>query len=319
LTQLRKDLPDLARWSCSAEQQVLRRLDKSFKAFFGRIKRGETPGFPRFRAKARYHAAEFRVGDGLTLRKSDRIGIVGVPGKIKVRWHRALPSEPASAILTRQNGKWYLVFHVEVEASNTANDKTVGIDVGLTSLIALSNGETERRPSFTKKAAKGLRKRSRALARCKKGSKRRRKVRFLKAKYEERVANKRRDHLHKLSRNIVDRFGGIGVEDLNIVGLARGMHAKHVNDASWAQLVSMLDYKAANAGGTVIKVDPRGTSQECPECGQVAVKTLADRWHLCDCGADLDRDVASAMVVHHRAFGFRAGTAPKTSSGRVAA
>jgi putative transposase len=310
LRAVRTECPNLNRWSVTAEQQVLRRLDKAFQAFFGRIKRGETPGFPRFRAKARYHTAEFRVGDGLTLRKSGRIGIVGVGGEIKVRWHRALPAKPASALLTRQCGKWCVIFHVEVETANTANSKTVGIDLGLTSLIALSTGETEPRPGFTKRAAKGLRKRSRALARCKKGSKQRVKIKALKAKYENHIANKRRDYLHKLSRNLVNRFGRIAVEDLNIKGLAGGMLAKHVNDASWAQLVSMLDYEAAKAGGECIKVDPRGTSQECPECGQIAVKTLNERRHRCDCGADLDRDVAAAMVVHHRAFGFRAWNRP---------
>jgi putative transposase len=294
------------RWSFSAEQQVLRRLDKAFKAFFRRCKAGDKPGFPRFRASARYHAAEFRVGDGLTLRKSNKLGIVGIAGEIKCKWHRDLPSGPASAIITRQNGKWYVVFHVEVGSASAALSATIGIDVGLTSLVALSNGETLPRPNFTKRAAKGLRKRARALARCRKGSKRRRKIRLLKAKYETHVANKRRDYLHKLSRSLVNRFGGIGVEELNIKGLARGMHAKHVHDASWAQLISMLDYKAAKAGGAVVKVDPRGTSQECPQCGQIAVKVLDEREHICDCGSVLDRDVASAKVVHYRAFGFRA-------------
>ena len=102
--------PELARWSFSAEQQVLRRLDKTFKAFFARGK-----GFPRFRARARYHAADFRVGDGLRLRKSGKLGFVGVRGEVKVRWHRQLPSKPKSAILTRQADKWDIVFHVEVD------------------------------------------------------------------------------------------------------------------------------------------------------------------------------------------------------------
>ena len=295
--------PELARWSFSAEQQVLRRLDKTFKAFF---RRGH--GFPRFRAKARYHAAEMRVGDGLTIRKSNRLGFVGIPGEINVRWHRDLPSKPASAILTRQNGKWYVVFHVEVAPVERANDMTIGIDVGLTSLIALSNGETIARPNWTKRAAKGLRRRQRALARCKRGSKVRTKRKLALARYHTTVANKRRDHLHKLSRTLVDKFGRIAVENINIKGLASGMLAKHVNDASWAQLVSMLDYKAANAGSPVIKVDPRGTSQTCPECGQITAKTLAEREHRCDCGCVLDRDVAAAMVVHFRAFGFWPGT-----------
>jgi len=306
---------DLARWSFTAEQQVLRRLDKSFKAFFGRGARG----FPRFRASARYHAAEFRVGDGLTLRKSGKIGFVGVPGEVKVKWHRSLASEPKSAILTRQNGKWFVVFHVEITDVDRRVGASVGIDLGLTTLAALSTGETIDRPNWTKRAAKGLRRRQRALARCKRGSKRWAKVRSRLAVYQGKIARRRADNLHKVSASLVSRFAKIGVEDLNIKGLAHSMLAKHVNDAAWAQLVSMLDYKAAKAGGLLVKVDPRGTSQTCPECGTIKAKTLAERMHSCECGCVLDRDVAAAMVVHFRAFGFWPGAGLKTPSKRIAA
>src|SRR5215470_16937324 len=129
----------------------------------------------------------------------------------------------------------------------------------------------------------------------------------------------RRDHLHKVARNLVTRFGRIGIEDLNIKGLAGGMLAKHVHDAAWAQLTAMLDYKAASAGVELVKVDPRGTSQTCPECGIVAAKTLAEREHRCECGCVLDRDVAAAKVVHFRAFGFWPGAGRGSPSERVAA
>jgi putative transposase len=314
LKAVRCAAPELARWSFSAEQQVLRRLDKTFKAFFARGR-----GFPRFRARARYHATEFRVGDGLTLRKSGKLGFVGVPGEVKVRWHRALPSKPKSAILTRQCGKWYVIFHVEVEAQERSGPDSVGIDFGLTSLVALSTGETVPRPNWTKRAARELRRRQRAVARCKRGSNvRRRRVAAL-AKFHARVAAKRRDFCHQLTRDLVNRFGRIAIEDLNIKSLARGMHAKHVHDAAWAQIAAMLRYKAANAGGECVEVDPRGTSQTCPECGTVRAKTLAEREHRCDCGCRLDRDVAAAMVVHHRAFGFWPGTGREPLSVPVAA
>ncbi len=307
--------PDLARWSFSAEQQVLRRLDKTFKAFFRRGK-----GFPRFRPSARFHAAEFRVGDGLTLRKSGRIGIVGVPGEIRVRWHRALPNEPKSAILTRQCGKWYLVFHAEVvPAAANDNVASVGIDFGLSSLVALSNGETVARPNWTKRAARELRRRQRAIARCRRGSNVRRKRVAAAAKFQAHVAAKRRDFCHKLTRDLVNRFGRIAIEDLNILGLARSMHAKHVHDAAWGLIASMLDYKAERAGSLSVKVDPRGTSQTCPECGIIAPKTLATRAHRCECGCSLDRDVAAAQVVHQRAFGFWPGTGRGQLSEPVAA
>lgn len=308
----------LARWSFSAEQQVLRRLDKAFKAFFGRVKRGKG-GFPRFRASARHHAAEFRVGDGLTLRRSGRVGVVGVPGEMKVKWHREIGGDTGSAIMTRQGAKWFLILHVEVTSSDQREGASVGVDLGLTSLVALSTGELIDRPNWTKRAANGLRKRQRALARCKRGSKRRATVRIRLAAYQNSLGRRRADMLHKLSADLVSRFAAIGVEDLNIKGLARGMLAKEVNDAAWAQLVSMLDYKAAKAGGRMVKVDPRGTSQTCPECGTIRAKQLSERTHRCDCGAVLDRDVAAAMVVHFRAFGFWPGHGLRTLSQRVAA
>jgi putative transposase len=97
---------------------------------------------------------------------------------------------------------------------------------------------------------------------------------------------------------------------VNVKGLAAGMLAKHVNDAAWRQLVSMTDCKVVNTGGQIVYVDPRGTSQECPECGLVKPKSLAERMHRCECGCVLDRDVASAKVVHHRAVGFKARSGP---------
>jgi putative transposase len=307
LPVIRRDIPDQSRWSYTAQQQVLRRLDKSFQAFFGRVRRGAKAGFPRFRACARYHAADFCVGDGLTIRKSGRIGIVGVPGEIKVRWHRVMPSKPKSAIITRQAGKWFIVFHVKVDVVERAGPDSVGIDMGLTSLVALSNGEVVARPNWTKRAAKGLRRRQRAVARCKRSSKTRCKRVAALGKYHARIACRRRDFCHKLSRDLVKRFGRIAIEDLNIKGLARGMLAKHVNDAAWGMIVSQLRYKAANAGVEFVEVDPRGTSQTCPECRAVAVKTLATREHRCECGCSMDRDVAAAMVIHFRAFGFIPG------------
>lgn len=123
--------------------------------------------------------------------------------------------------------------------------------------------------------------------------------------------------LHKLSCNFVSRFAGIAVEDLDIRGLARGMLARDVNDAAWAQLIMMLAYKAAKAGSAFIKVDPRGTSQTCPECGTIKRKGLRERTHRCECGCVLDRDVAAARIVHIRAFGH--GACLRTPSQPVAA
>jgi putative transposase len=313
----------LGGFSFSAEQQVLRRLDKAYAAFFGRMKRGsKKAGFPRFRAQSRYDSADFRVGDGLTIRKSGKIGIVGIPGEIKVQWHRDLPigAMVGAAVISRSCGKWYVCFQLELPeaAAPERGFAPVGIDLGLTSLIALSNGDTFPTPQHTRVASKRQRRLQRSLSRCKRGSKRRWKAKVRLARHSAKTANQRRDGSHKLSRKIVDQFSHIAMEDLNIKGLAAGMLAKSVHNAAWNQLVQHIGYKAECAGSTLKLVDPRGTSQTCPECGTIRRKTLAERRHTCDCGYHADRDVAAARIVLMRA-NFGPGTGLQAPSQRIAA
>ena len=312
----------LAGYSFSAEQQVLRRLDKTFSAFFGRVKRGSKAGFPRFRAKARFDSAEMRVGDGLTIRKSNRLGIVGIPGEIKVRWHRDIPAGAnlGAAVVSRKAGKWFVCFQIELpDATPIERQFTpVGIDMGLTSLVALSTGETVLTPQCTKNAAKALRRDQRAVARKRRPSKRQRKAKLRVARLSAHVASQRRDFSHKLARRLVDAHSHIAFEDLNIKGLAAGMLAKAVHNAAWNQIVQHVTYKAESAGSVVVLVDPRGTSQTCPECGTIKRKTLTERVHRCECGCTLDRDVAAARVVLMRA-GFPDGTSGQAPSQRITA
>ena len=254
------------------------------------------------------------------MKKDRRIGVVGVPGGIKVVWHRDLPPDAklGTAILTRQQSKWYVVFSVEADFAETCGSGTVGIDLGLNSLIATSDGEMVEAPRHARRAQKAQRRRQRALARCRRGSKRRLKVKARLAAGSARIARQQRDHLHKLSRSLVSRYRGIAFEELNMAGLKRGILARSVHDAAWSLLVQLVRYKAANAGADVVLVDPRGTSQTCPECGTIKAKTLSTRVHACDCGCVLDRDVAAAKVVHERAFGLGPGRGLRCVSGRVA-
>jgi putative transposase len=262
------------------------------------------------------------VGDGLTIRKSKRLGITGIPGEIKVKWHRSLPegARVGAAVLSRSNGKWFACFQIEGETSAVERAvSTVGIDMGLSSLVALSTGETIPAPQWTKQAAKGLRRRQRSLSRRKRFSTGWKRAKRAVARHQRKVAARRRDFLHKLSRRIVREHSHIALENLNVKGLARTMLAKAVHNAAWAQLTAMLSYKAAHAGGEVVLVDPRGTSQTCPECGLIRAKTLAERVHCCDCGCTLDRDVAAARIVHLRSFGFGPGHGLQAITGPVAA
>lgn len=305
LKAVRAEDERLAGFSFSAEQQVLRRLDKAFAAFFRRLKTTAKAGFPRFQPKGRFDSAEFRVGDGLTIRKTKRLGVVGIPGEIKVKWHRDLPTEAkvGAAVVSRSCGKWYVCFQIELPdaASIERSVKAVGVDVGLSNLVALSTGEMVPMPQWTAKAAKALRRAQRAVARKKRHSRRQRKAKLRVARLHARIANRRRDFSHKISRSLVDRFTHIAFENLNVAGMARGMLAKSVHNAAWGMLVQHVTFKAANAGGVVVLVDPRGTSQTCPDCGTTKPKKLSERTHRCECGCILDRDVAAARVVFQRA------------------
>jgi len=127
-------------------------------------------------------------------------------------------------------------------------------------------------------------------------------------KFNQRIANRRRDFQHKLSRRLVNEFGLIFREGLNVSGLCRSHVSKGMSDAAWAQFFAMLDYKAESAGSRVIEVDACGSSQICPMCGCVVPKSLSDRLHICPhCGYVAPRDVAAACVILIRG---RARTGP---------
>jgi putative transposase len=300
----------LAGYSVSGEQQALRRLDRAFRAFFDRVKRGAKPGFPRFRPKSRFDSADFRFGDGMTIRrKTDRLGIVGIPGEIRIRWHRPLPDAAVidSAVISRKAGRWYVCFQVKLpnETPPERPFASVGIDVGLSSLVALSNGETTPTPQFARLASRKLRRLQRAVSRKKRNSKRQRKAKARVARFSAHIANQRRDASHKLSCKLVNTFTHIAMEDLNTKGLAAGMLARSVHNAAWNPITQHITYKAESAGCVFKLVDPRGTRQTCPECGSVAGKKLSDRTHSCECGCVMDRDVAAARIILMRAD-FRA-------------
>ena len=305
-------LTGLANYSCC--QDVLRRVDKTYKAFFARVKRGEQPGFPRYKSARRYDSITVpSYGDGCKLLDNGRLRIQGA-GEIKVKLHRSIEGKIKTVAIKREADRWFVVFSVECDAQPLPlSTDAVGIDVGLDSFATLSDGSEIDNPRYYRKAETGLRRYQRMVARRKKGSNRRRKaVRFLQRAHIH-VRNQRADFLHNVSRGLVNKYGAIAVEDLNVKGLAGGMLAKSVHDAGWSMFLFLLLYKAASAGRQVIKVDPRGTSQTCL-CGAHVSKTLADRWHKCPaCGLSAARDHVSAQVILQRA-----GTRPSGANVCVA-
>lgn len=311
----------LASFSFTDKQQVLRRLDKAFRAFFERVKRGEKAGFPRFQAKRRFDSAEMRVGDGLTIRQ-ERLRIVGIDGLVKVRWHRRIPqgAKLSHAVLSRNGGQWHVCFAVEIADPEPRQRafSPLGIDVGVSRFAALSTGETVANPKWTNEADATLRRLQRSLARKTRFSRGWKKVKAAIRRHHGRTVARRQDFLHKLSNRLVREHSHIAVEGLNIQGLSRGMLAKDVLSAGWATFFKMLRYKAASAGSVVQTVDPRGTSQTCPACASVVQKTLAVRRHSCPhCGLEADRDVAAAQVVLRRAGFLGPGIGLAAQSGAI--
>ena len=297
----------LANFSCC--QDVLRRVDKTYKAFYARVKRGEKPGFPRYRSFRRYDSITFpSYGDGCRMLDSGKLRVQGA-GHIKVKLHRPVEGDIKTVTIKREAGRWFVCFSIERAAAPLPVSSTeIGIDVGLTSFAVLSDGSEIENPRRYRKAQAKLRCAQRKVARRKKGGNRRRKAVRLLQRAHTHVGNQRRDFQHKLSRELVNEFGMIAVEDLNVKGLAGGMLAKSVHDAGWSMFIAMLVYKAESAGRQVVKVDARGTSQICV-CGQRVSKTLADRWHDCPaCGLSAGRDHVSAQVILSRAGTRPSGT-----------
>ena len=275
-------------------QDALRRIDKTFKSFFLRCKRGQVPGFPRFRSQNRYDSftypqTGYRLNGRLSLSKI---------GDVKIKLHRPIKGAIKTLTIKRENGHWYACFSVVVQPQPLPpNDRAVGIDVGLSSFAVLSDGTEIENPRLLAKQQQRLARAQRRVARRKKFSKRWKKAVRMVAKIHRRVFNQRSDFHHKQSREIVNNYGLIAVENLNVQGLSRSILSRSVHDAGWAAFFSKLSYKAENAGRLLVAVDARGTSQRCP-CGEPNIKLLANREHVCSaCCLVTTRDHASAMEI----------------------
>ena len=281
-------------------QNVQVRVDLAFKAFFRRVKAGETPGYPRFKGFGRYDSITYpQYGIGFTV--ADNQLAVSKIGRLPVLWHRPIAGQIKTLTIRRTStGKWFACFSVDMEPQPLPpSDTAVGIDVGLESFATMSNSEKIANPRFFRQDEKELTKAQRKLSKAEKGTPERAKRRKVVARMHERIANRRSNFAHQLSRKLVNRFGIIAFEDLNTNGMLKNhCLAKSIADAAWNQLVVYTTSKAEEAGRHVVLVDPRHTSQRCSRCGQMVKKELRVRVHACPvCGLVLDRDENAAINV----------------------
>jgi putative transposase len=226
-------------------------------------------------------------------------------GQVKIELHRPLEGTLQQVSVPLDgDGHWYawMVCRDVPRKVLPGTGQSVGVDVGITTFATLSTGEEVQSPRPYRAAQRRLRTAQQRVARTRnKRSNRRRKAVALVGKQHAKIARVRLDFHHKAASDLVLQFDTIKVEDLHAKGLAAGMLAKHVHDAGWAQFIEILAGKAESAGRELVKVDPRGTSQECSRCGAVVRKSLAVRVHACpECGLVLGRDHNAAVIIEKR-------------------
>jgi putative transposase len=296
-----KQQPDYA-WlgevSSVPPQQALRHLDKAFKNFFaGRA------GYPVFKKRNGEQAAEYTAsaftwdGEALTLAKMD--------GPLDIRWSRSLPKgcKPTTITVTRDTANRYFVsilVEEEIKPLPVVN-KMVGLDLGLTSMVVLSTGETIGNPRYFAKDEQRLVKAQRRLAKKKMGSRNRAKARQDVARIHTRIADRRRDYQHKLSTRLIRENQVVCVESLAVKNMVKNHSlAKSISDVGWGEFVRQLDYKARWYGRTFVRIDRwYPSSKTCSSCQYVLEALSLDCrcWTCPICGTLHDRDHNAAKNV----------------------
>ncbi|SCE09715.1 RNA-guided endonuclease InsQ/TnpB family protein [Streptomyces sp. PpalLS-921] len=286
-------------------QQSLRDLDTAYRNFFDGLK-GKRPhmGAPRYKSrKDTRQAVRFTANARWSITPGRKLRLPKI-GDLKVKWSRFLPSTPSTVTVVKDSaGRYFASFVVETgpEEVLPGVSPEAGIDFGLGHFAVLSDGTKVDSPRFLRRAEKRLKKTQRALSRKEKGSSNRNKARLKVARAHAKVADARREFHHQLSTRLIRENQAVAVEDLAVKGLARTRLAKSVHDAGWSAFVSMLEYKAARYGRTLVRIGRfEPTSQVCSRCGvQDGPKPLHVR--IWECGAVLDRDINAAVNVANAA------------------
>ena len=315
LTAARQENEYLKRVNAQSLQQTLRRLERAFVNMWE-----QNHGFPRFNKSGRMRSFSFPQ-----LRQNPfSNGYVKLPviGAVKVRQSRFIPDGGVikQARVARRASGWYVMLTVQWDVlvpSPLPHGEAVGIDVGITSFVATSNGLTLKRPRFFADAERKLKLLQQRVSRKRKGSNNWQKALHKVASLHEYVANCRKDWHRKVSHQICDDTGIVFVEDLNLVGLSRAMLGKHCLDAEFGQFFNILEQTCFKRNVYFQKVNSRKTSQTCPSCGvETGKKELSERTHVCSsCGYITDRDVAAAQIVAIRGLAAVGHTARDACGG----
>ncbi|WP_429500875.1 RNA-guided endonuclease InsQ/TnpB family protein (plasmid) [Robbsia andropogonis] len=327
LPDIKAARPEFVELGSHALQQTLRKLDLAFQAFFRRLKAGQAPGFPRFKANKRFSGFCYPDAAGWKLMQNGargatlRLGSGKHAMSIRARGrHRFVDAKPNDLTITRKNGEWFASVTLRVCEDSCARvrigEARRGVDFGLADWATFDDGQTIANPRFVRNELPRFADLQSQQARKKRGSIRYKRIGAQVAKLHERIANLRRDFLHKQTTNMVKACAVLATEELrtkNMSRSAKGTQAKpgrmvkqkaglnrEILSAGLSMAHQMLAYKAVEAGTRLHVSNTRQLkpSQRCAACWEIVPKTLAQRVHVCPhCGYTAQRDQNAASVV----------------------
>lgn len=311
LVKTKEKFPEYKQIHSQVLQDCIKRVKLSFDRWILGDKNSNRSGKPRFKGKGRYRSFTFpQIKQDCIIGKKIKLPKIGL---VKLIEHRPFPSGfiIKTATITRKADGYYVTLSLDDKSVPNftpdiqANlENTLGIDLGLKEFLVTSDGESIPIPQYYRKAQNRLKTLQKRLSRCQKGSKRRLKAIKAVAKQHKKVADKRRDFHEKTANQLLSKSEVIAHEKLNIKGLAKTRLSKSINDAGWGQFLDILTVKAGKAGQLTIAVNPKGTTQDCSNCGQKVEKDLSVRIHSCsNCGLIIDRDYNAAINIKYRAVG----------------
>lgn len=283
-------------------QQSVADLGVAYKNFFDSLKgkrKGKKVGTPKFKKKVGRQSARFRIG-GFSI-KGDSVYLAKI-GDVSPIWSRELPSEPSSVTVIKDAAnRYFLSFVVEIEPVQVdAKNQSIGIDLGIKTFAAMSNGEMVKSPDYSK-LDKRLRRKQKQLARKVKSSRRREKTRLQIAKLHNEISDTRKDFLHKLSTRVVHENQGITLEDLNVSGMVKNRRlSRAISMQGWREFRVLCEGKSEKLGRKFVVISRwEPTSQICSDCGYKWGKlNLSIRSVLClNCGSEHDRDENAAKNI----------------------
>ena len=314
IPELKNAFPEYRGVHSQVLQDVAGRLDRAYDSFYRRVKEKKSKaGFPRFKSKDRYNSLTYPQS-GFRVLDNGHVMLSKI-GEVRMFMHRPIIGDIKTLSVKRDRvGDWFITItalngsgihevYRNEENLSSATIKSVGIDLGLKSLITTSEGVHVDPPRFMRKSESNLKRAQRNLSRKKKGSEKRERAKKRVGKIHRKIERQRDDFSHKISKLLISEHNMIVFENLNTAGMVKNHHlAKSIVDASWNKIVQYTTYKAESAGAMVVLVDPRNTSKKCCNCGNIKEELkLSDRIYHCNaCGLTMDRDENAAINIRNR-------------------